>query len=76
MTLTHTIQTATTELIVTVEYDKFFNLVDRIISTKLLHQGKLINITGLMVKHFDNDLNKLIDNVDWREVANKELTEA
>lgn len=76
MTLTTTIQTATTELIIAVDYNSQTGEAERIISTKLLHAGKLINITGLMVTHFDNDLNKLIDSVEWREVANKELTEA
>lgn len=76
MTLSTTISTATTDLIITVDYNSQTGEADRIISAKLLHEGKLINITGLLVTHFDNDLNKLIDEVEWREVANKELTEA
>lgn len=72
MTLSTTISAEGIELVIKVDYNEEDNTVDEIVSCKL-NGG---NITPLLVTHFEPCLNKLIDSVDWRELARKEMTEA
>jgi hypothetical protein len=72
MTLTHTITTATTDLSIQVEYDSQTGTVERIKKVFITSNGKTTNVTGMMVINFENDLNKIVDGVDWREICNQE----
>jgi hypothetical protein len=68
MTLSHTITTATTDLTIQVEYDRQTDTVERI--KKVFMNGT--NVTGMMVMNFENDLNKIVDTVEWRDICNQE----
>lgn len=72
MTLSTTISAEGIDLVIKVDYNEEDNTVDEIVSCKI--NGD--NLTALFVTHFEPCLNKLIDSVDWREVARKEMTEA
>lgn len=68
MTLSTTISSDGIDLDIRVDYNEEDNTVDEIISCKI--NGE--NITALLVTHFEPCLNKLIDSVDWRELARRE----
>lgn len=76
MTLSTTISAGKTILEVFVDYNKRTSTVTRIRSCFIEGPGRWIEISDLLTTHFEPCLNKLIDSVDWREVARKEMTEA
>jgi len=66
---------------VTVEYDNKNDVVDEIISVVAREESKnmpivsYIDITDLMMTYFENDLDKLIMDTDWRQLYAEYKTE-
>lgn len=69
MSLLHT-SIAVNELFLTiyVAYSAKNNTVDSIRSIWIQEVGREIDVTDIIMKCFEADLNKIVDDTDWREI--------
>jgi fructose-1,6-bisphosphatase len=65
--LSKALEVANQAIVIRVKYDPKTNTVDEIKNIDLVIRGKMFAIGNLMMRFFENDINKIIDNTDWRE---------
>jgi hypothetical protein len=68
MLLTHSITHNGQILEISVYYAPLTNTVTEIKSIWVHSHGSKLPVTGIMMKLFECEINKIVDNVDWREI--------
>jgi hypothetical protein len=72
--LTKVLEVKNQALVIRVKYNPSTNTVDEIKNIDLLIRSKMFSVGNLMMKFFENDINKIIDNTDWREEHRQQNT--
>ena len=72
--LTKVLEVKNQALVIRVKYNPSTNTVDEIKNVDLIIRSKMFNVGNLMMKFFESDINKIIDNTDWREEHRQQNT--
>lgn len=68
MKLSQTFKINGQEMEVFVDYEDSTNTVEKILSISMTSCGDTVDVSELMIRYFETDLNKIIDSIDWRDV--------
>lgn len=75
MQLTKSYTSGGSELQITVDYDRGENVVKEILKVWICDEGcgmrkrkYMTDVTDLFIAHFETEVNKWVDSVDWREI--------
>lgn len=72
MKLTHYLKEGEMSLRITVDFDPHHRVVEEVKSIYAVEYGNLTDITDLLHEYFSNDLDKLLEKIDWMQYVNEE----